>query len=98
MKVYVLFFTDCTEDYEEYKNIGVYRSKESAEKAMYVDIQQRTSGISYYDEEDLCVVTNRYELEDDGDGHKFWSYGFPQGNGYSIGYSITEFILDEIKE
>ena len=44
MKVYVLFFADCTEDYEEYKNIGVYRSKESAEKVMYLDIQQRTSG------------------------------------------------------
>jgi hypothetical protein len=82
------------EDYEEYKNIGVYRSKESAEKAMYLDIQQRTSGISHYYKENLCVVTKRYELEDDGDGHKLWSYGFPQGNGYSI----TEFILDEIKE
>ena len=94
MKVYVLFFTDSTEDYEEYKNIGVYSSKESAERAMYVDIQQITSGICRYYEEDLCVVTNRYELEDDGDGHKLWSYGFPYGRGYYI----TEFIIDEIKE
>jgi len=94
MKVYVLFFTDSTEDYEEYKNIGVYGSKESAEKAMYLDIQQRTSGISHYYKENLCVVTNRYELEDDGDGHKLWSYSFP----HSRGYSITEFIIDEIKE
>ena len=94
MKVYVLFFADCTEDYEEYKNIGVYRSKESAEKVMYLDIQQRTSGISHYYKEDLCVATNPYELEDDGEGHKLWSYSFP----HSGGYSITEFIIDEMKE
>lgn len=94
MKVYVLFFTDSTEDYEAYENIGVYSSKEIAEKAMYVDIQQRTSGISHYYKEDLCATTNRYELEDDGEGHKLWSYSFPN----SIGYYITEFIIDEIKE
>lgn len=94
MKVYVLFFTDYTEDYEAYENIGVYSSKESAEKAMYVDIQQRTSGISCYFEEDLCVATNRYEVEDDGEGHKLWSYSFPN----NIEYVITEFIIDKMKE
>lgn len=94
MKVYVLFFMDYTEDYEEEKNIGVYSTKERAEKAMYVDIQRRASGISQYYTEDLCVATNCYELEDDEEGHKFWSYSFPN----SIGYCITEFIIDEIKE
>ena len=96
MKVYVLFFVEDlgNEDYEEYKNIGVYSSKESAEKAMRLDIQQRTSGISHYYKENLCIVTNRSELEDDGDGHKLWSYSFPYGREYFI----TEFIIDEIKE
>ena len=93
MKVYFLRYSCYDTDYDEEEFIGVYTSKELCEEVMYRHLHMKTICHSFFNETEIVEAETplqRYEFIENC--HNTISYTFL----YGIGYTITEYVVDDM--